>query len=223
VLLGESAQEAQAATAKSTDTGWSILLLSFTTGDHRAAAQRSLSSVLPLVKGAQVRTTDKGSVVVVGSFSDASDAKARAELDRIKSIEFNGGNPFARAYLVPPINTEKADAYSLRSLSARKGDKAYWSLHIALFEGRNHADRAREMVKQLRAEGLDAYDFGGPDQTAVTVGVFRYDEVDLSTMIEGPRITAIRGRYPYMLKNGEPMPQRGGSGLIKPMIVQIPD
>jgi len=224
---------------------WSIVLQTFTRGDHRAAA-RNMRANLPRIEDwladARVHHTSAGSMVVYGKYPGPDDPRAQADLQRIKSINQNGLG-FPRAMLTRLRETGPRSFKRFELLAVRQTypniDPLY-SLDIALWiadeqggaRALQQAQAAAEAyAKQLRTQGIDAYFHHEPDRrmSNVTVGLFDHSAIDPATSIFSPLVQQYFNRFPRRLVNGESLdvyrdPRQPELGTTKqePQLVLVP-
>jgi hypothetical protein len=198
---------------------WAIMLAAFR-GDAAPEAATLLSQIrtrgqLPF---AYLQTRGADTMIVAGSFADATAEDAQSELRRIRAIVIDGKTPYANAFLVPPAAVAVQGSIAeldLLHAAAKYGVNRY-TLEVG-FYGRadgqppSAAERtefrkaAEEAAAKLRQEGELAFYYHGPTRSSVTVGVLSTPEdFDPQTpTYRSPALTEMRKRRPYHLFNGE--------------------
>ena len=226
---------------------WTIVLQTFSTGDHQAAARRMLSqlpSIDPLLANARAHPTAEASMVIYGSYQAPDDPAAQADLKLIKSISIGERPVFARAMLTridPRTAPGQFKPFELLSVRQRypKVDPLY-TLDIAIW-GTNFESgelslqqvqaEAEAYTRRLRTQGIDAYFHHDPDRglSTVSVGLFDHRAINAESGLYHPTVDAFIRRFPARLVNGEPLrvyiiPQRPASGteIQQPRLVLVP-
>lgn len=232
VVLGEvDASLSEQVAATKTDQ-WSIVLTGFRGEGAQASAQQMLGQVQSLgIQGAYMEQRGETWVIAYGSYESPSDALARSELNAIQGIRYQGGSPFARAMLVPPVTAAvgRLPEFDLRLVPKREGGaRAKYTLQVAQYcrpdnqeptpeEQKIFRAAAEEACVRLRREGELAFYFHGNRISTVTVGLFT--EADYQTTagrsrdpeavvvmrrpVESEELQAARARHPYNLVNGQ--------------------
>ena len=223
---------AVAGTPAAEQEGWGIVLEFFSGAGHVELAQQRRDQISRSI-GRQdvfVRVRPKGSVVVLGSYSGPKDSKAQRDLARMQAIEIAGQRPYARSYLAPPPPPppDLGNVPELNLLSAKRlaGDRALYTLQVAVFEssGRDKAKRAAEkLAVELRQQGDMAFYYHGPTRSMVTIGIFGEEAYDAQAQRVSLQVQSLQRRFPYNLLNGtDKIPE--GTGTPQPsMLVQIPE
>lgn len=227
---------------------WSIVLQTFTEGDHRAAAGRMISqlpSIDPILAQARSHTTSSGSMVVYGEYDSPDSSAAQSDLDLIKGITISGRPVFGRAML-SRINLNAARGqygqYELLSVRQRYPNvDPLYTLDIAIWGTDEETGsltleqaqaEAEAYARRLRAQGVDAYYHHDPDRgfSTVTVGLFDHNAIDPASGLYHRDVQAFLRRFPNRLVNGEPLhvyidPQRPdlGTEAQAPRLVLVPD
>ncbi len=200
---------------------WAIVLNTFTGESHQQAAANMVNEIrrlAPQYSEARVHTTDKGSMVIYGSYAGPQDEAAKAELQRVKSLKVRQMQLFRRAMLtkVDDASTARLHPYDLRTVRQRyPGVKTLYTLDIALWgddeKGSMRLEdihrKAEDFVRQLRAQNIEAY-FHHDDArmlSTVTVGVFGVESIDPQSGVIGPEVRRWIQRFPKRLVNGEPL------------------
>lgn len=244
------ARAAQRAAASDDDKPtWSVLLASFSGDDHRANAMGARDEIVrryPMLKGAFVRTTTRGSVVLYGRFDGTrdKDPAAKAAIDLVHGIQQDGQRVFGRAMLTrvgaAPDNAPPGP-HDLRSVRAKAPKSVLYSLQVAAWIGSDLKEQEMPMreVKraaeaycaQLRSQGFEAYYFHDYDTliSIVTVGVFGKDAYDSRSTLYAPEVEAVARKFPKSLVNGEevlvpvdPKNPKGKTYPQAPRLVEVP-
>ena len=228
---------------------WSVLLASFSGDDHRANAMGARDEIVrryPMLKGAFVRTTTRGSVVLYGRFSGTrdKDPDAKAAIDMVHGIQQDGQRVFGRAMLTrvgaAPDNAPPGP-HDLRTVRAQAPKGVLYSLQVAAWIGSDLKEQEMPMreVKraaeaycaQLRAQGFEAYYFHDYDTliSIVTVGVFGKDAYDSRSTLYSAEVEAVARKFPKSLVNGEevlipvdPKNPKGKTYPQAPRLVEVP-
>ncbi|KAA0213391.1 MAG: SPOR domain-containing protein [Leptolyngbya sp. PLA3] len=225
--------------------GWTIVLLAL---DDVAQAENML---------AQVRTTGRlpdafmmerngRHVIAVGSYDDPAQRIAQVELQRVRTIEIDGQKPYEHSFLAPPsgeLARGSIPEYDLRNARRQYGDKAVYSLQVAVY-GREDDQKptetdltqfraaAEKAATGLRQEGELAFYYHGPNRSMVTIGIFGEDDVkvDRGVTTESARLQLARDRHPLNLLNGRTIVEqvRTSTGGKVPrnqasFLVKVPD
>jgi len=199
---------------------WAIVLGTFSGEDHETAARdacEKLGERIPELRGAVVKSTPRGSMILWGSYAGPEDPAARKEVERMKAYEYKGARPFASAMLVRPEVTRKPPSgpNDLRNLRRRfpKTDPLY-TLQVAAwadFDGTKKLEEIRRSAEahaaQLRAKGYEAW-FNHDDDlkmSVVTVGAFGNDAYDPRSTLYSREVSDVLKKFPQHLVNGEPL------------------
>ena len=229
---------------------WSIVIVSYTVTDPSIHNQAQLDLVRVHEVGlrqAYVEMRGERLVLALGRYDGPDDPAALADLERVKSIEWSGINPFAGALLAPPANLNIGNfpEFNLANARRRFGNDAIYSLQIGIY---GRADRtkpseadlklfrkaAEEGAVQLRREGELAFYYHGANTSSITVGVFGhadyridFDADGRKNTIRSRRLVALAARFPYLLLNGKTvrltaLSQGGTEVLQHPDLIGIP-
>lgn len=216
--------------------GCFIVLESYAGSGHAEAAAARLPAVREaLGREVRVRTSEKGSAIITGSFPSADSPAAVEALSSVRGVVIDGQRPYALAFLAPAV--AEADVGALPELnltSARRtfGRQAKYTLQIGVYESKNPAERKRAAEQAaviLRREGDLAFYYHGPTRSMVTVGIFGDKDFDQFSRPRSPLLAALQEKYPLNLLNGqypiiERVPGQGGAGRQQPSgLVSIPD
>lgn len=199
--------------------GWGVLLATFSSDDHRSLAETARNAIVskyPELRQAYVRSTSRGSVVLIGHFPNPQDPAAQAELKRVKDIGTGFPKPFARSMLSRIGATGDSGPpgpHDLRSVRVQRPKSTLYTLQVAVWSalGSNELKmpeikRAAEAyAQQLRSQGYEAYYFHDFDTvtSTVTVGVFGADAYDSRSTLYAPEVEALMRKFPKSLVNGE--------------------
>lgn len=227
-------------------TWWSVLVAAVPSG-RMDDARRMLDTVRATgLTEAYIALRDRRPVIAFGRYQDPADPDAQQGLQRVRRTSVGEVSPFGAAMLMPPVvaNTgSAADDANLRTVRQRfgKADAAY-TLQIGAYgrgdfakptdeELRLFRNEAEKAVRQLRAEGEQAFYYHGPNMSMVTIGVFSEDDHDGSTQppVESFRLRELRRKFPNNLLNGQGIMDtiRTETGPVKRLqasrLVAIPD
>lgn len=216
------------------DGAWAIALAFYSGAQHRAIAMEN-APIIAQQSGRtdlRVRSLERGSVIVAGTYRGPGDPNAMAELERLKGIAVGDARPFASAYLAPPV-TDSVDArqvgeFDLRGAKARFGEKnAVYTLEFTLYnEGgaRDYRSAAERTVLQLRGEGETAFYYHGNHSSVVTLGLFGDDAIDPRTNRYSPAVDALQRRFKFAMVNDEKAPVPGQPGTFHATkLVRVPE
>jgi len=208
------------------DSRWSIVLTKIDTSRPELVEQ-TVAALSQLFPGVRVTERDSGTFLTFGQYTDPSNPKARADLKRVHDYTMTLGertsHPYAQAFIAPPSAESLAGsnaAYDLRNVRARFGEKALYTLQIAIY-GRNDRTApssedlvsfrraAEQAVVTLRRDGEQAFYYHGPGRSTVTVGVFYEEDHDSTTFppLETEPLKAAREKHPLNLLNGQGISQ----------------
>lgn len=224
---------------------WGVMLATFSGEDHRAnamTARDEISRRFPAVADCYVRTTTRGSVVLVGRFEGPQEAAAQAELKRVKEIQSNGQRVFGRAILTrvgASADLSPPGPHDLRSVRAQAPKATMYTLQVAVWSAlgtdelkMSEIKRAAESYcRELRTQGNEAYYFHDFDTrtSVVTVGVFGADAYDSKSTLYAPDVELVMRKFPKHLVNGEelriPVDPRNPAGKTipqAPRLVEVP-
>ncbi|MEL7472238.1 MAG: hypothetical protein AAGK04_02895 [Planctomycetota bacterium] len=227
------------------DERWTIAIATFGGVNGRAMAEEGLRRVRGRagLTRAFVKRKSSSWVVAYGSFEDPTGERAQSALERVRTLEVDGGTPFAQAVLMPPdiaASRGEAAGLDLRRAKARYGAEALYTLQVGaygLIEG-VPSERQRSEIRssaeaaaaELRREGELAFFYHAPNRSMVTVGVFTGEDHDPETGLDSARLRSLRERYPHNLFNGagirESAKTRAGgkaSRLQPSVLVAIPE
>lgn len=208
------------------DSRWTIVLTKID-NSRPELVQQTIAALSQTFPGVRLTERDGGTFLTYGQYVDPSTPKARADLKRVHDYTMTLGertaNPYAQAFIAPPSAESLAGsnaAYDLRNVRARFGDKALYTLQIAIY-GRNDRTApssedlasfrraAEQAVITLRRDGEQAFYYHGPSRSTVTVGVFYEEDHDSTTFppLETEPLKAARARHPLNLLNGQGISQ----------------
>lgn len=245
-VANSSGQSTAAADAASRKGRWSVILATFSDGDHaaKAAAFRSqLVAQYPELRDAAIRRVGKGSAIVVGRFESPEDAAAQAELKRVKAIERNKQRPFAGAMLLRTTSDDASGppkAHDLRSLRAKFPNvRPLFTLQVGAWstfgdKSLKYDDQrkaAERFCEELRKKGDEAWFLHDEDTetSIVTVGHFDRRAYDAKSTLFAPEVQDLMRQFPANLLNGEPvlipLDPRNPKGKTRPQpcrLVEVP-
>lgn len=195
---------------------WTIVLAAFRGEEAEDAARIARDRVINEggLVDARVERRGEALLLTLGRFDGPDDARAIAELRRVREVEIRNLKPFERAILTPPqASTGTNPEYDLLNVQQMFGPGYIYTLQIGSYgrsdgrpateaeraEARKYAERA---VATLRSEGEQAFYFHGPNYSSVTVGLFRADEVDPQTGMRSPAFYDLQAKFPFNLLNG---------------------
>jgi len=237
------AGKGKAAAAVAADTAparWGVVLATFSDDGHqqmaKAACER-LAETYPALKGCYARSTERGSVVMIGQFAGPKDDDARVMLESVKSISPDGrARPFGRAYLsrVQSASNAARSPFDLVAAAKRKMPDAHplFTFQVAMwsdFDSRTMTQdeieqKAEAHCKSLRARGLESFVHHDQDKhmSIVTIGVFDSEAYDPRSTLFSPPVERLFKQFPTMLVNGEEllMPPPKGAPAGTPPIKQ---
>ncbi len=217
---GKAKGKGAAQAAPATPASWAVVLATFSDDGHKEmakAARDRLAESYPALKDSFVRSTDRGSVVMLGAFGSPKDDQARALLESVKTLSPDGRNrPFAKAYFSRvPGTGGPVSAYDLTSCAKKRmpGVHPTFTVQVAMWGDFDSNTMTQDQVdakaeahcRALRARGLEAYVHSDSDKhtAIVTVGIFDSTAYDArSTLFSGP-VERLFKQFPAMLVNGE--------------------
>lgn len=201
---------------------WTIVLGTFTGDDHAQQARiihQQITAALPQLRAAEVRSTERGSMLIFGRYPAADDTRAKSDLEQIKETTFNDLPVFARAFLSPLPRQQTTTARTSSPFDLMRVREQYpnvhplYTLQVALWSDFDSGAmslpevrrRAEEYAQQLRQQGFDAYVYHDDvaKHSLVTVGLFNRTAVDASTGEFSPEVRNLMRRFPHHLVNGE--------------------
>lgn len=201
-------------------TWWSVAVAHVPSGrmDHAESILQTVQDAG--LAEAYIAMRDGRPVVSFGRYEDPSDADAQAGLRRVRRTVIGEMSPFASAMLSPPVQVRtgsETDEANLRTVRERfSKSQAAYTLQIGAY-GRGDLGKptpeelvlfqreAEKAVRQLRAQGEEAFYYHGPNMSMVTVGVLSETDHDGSTQppVESMRLRELRRKFPNNLLNGE--------------------
>lgn len=211
----------RAAAGADADGRWTIVLAVYSGADHAERAGAAVEALRPWSKAlpseARVQSRGRGTAVVVGSYSSATDESAKRDLASVRGIATEEGKAaFPGAFLAPPATREdpgQLPRYHLMKAREEFGRTVRYTLQVAVYESpdREEAKRAAEQAAAvLRKEGEPAYYFHGVSQSMVTLGAFTDREAGLKDGKESAELGGMRQRHPLNLFNGNRKIMEGG-------------
>lgn len=208
---------------------WTLVLATFTDGDHATAAASfasRLRQAAPQIQGVRVHTTGNGSMVIYGSYAGRDDPKAEEDQQTLKAMTSGGQKLFSRVMLVRlDLRPVAGQLHPHNLLSARKAhpkvDPMY-TLDIAIWlatdddttvdkkDRLTYEDvkkKAEAYCEKLRGSGFEAYFFHDDEKRAstVTVGLFDRRAIDSTSGLYSDDVEALVKKFPARLANGEPV------------------
>lgn len=214
-----------------TQRPWAIILQTFTMDGHRDVARQGLErlrSRVPRLSDARVVTTEDGSMIVYGRYTDPDDPQAQQDLDEIKNFSTGNARPFARAML-SRVDRGRAAAsadhpHALMSVRRRHPNvDPLYTLQVAAWSDFDSGEysqtqirrAAEQYAERLRAEGYEAYFYHGTDRglSIVTIGLFDSSDLDIKAGLYSSRLERLKRQFQHHLVNGETVevPRRGRS------------
>jgi hypothetical protein len=229
------------------NTDWSIVIQLFrgrsanefaTKGLYKVQQEAGLTDAFVEARGGAL-------AILYGRYPNPEDARAKADLDRIKNMVIGDGKPFEGAALAPPEASASEGSLAEYDLSRARetfGKDAAYTLQVGVYRRMDGEDvtpsdlaefraAAEAAVTQLRAAGQEAFYYHGIRSSTVTVGIFVSSEIVTSVRGQNgemqklprphysDRIEEAMNANPYNLVNGEVVKMRGGrgqeSGLIE--------
>jgi len=242
------AKGAQPAPADNTPARWGVVLATFSDDGHQQMAKMAcerLGETYPALKGCYARSTERGSVVMIGQFAGPKDDDARAMLESVKSISPDGrARPFGRAYLsrVQSGSGASRSPYDLVAAAKRKlpNVRPVFTFQVAMwsdFESKTLTQdeieqKAEAHCKSLRGRGLESYVHHDQDKhtSIVTIGVFDSEAYDPRSTLFSPPVERLFKQFPSMLVNGEDLllpPPKGAPAGTAPtkqpcVLIEVP-
>jgi hypothetical protein len=224
---------------------WSVLLATASGPDSRDTANTIRTEVarrFPTLKDAFVRSTQRGSVVLVGRYESPKDPQAQARLADVKQLVDGNVPAFPRAMLTRlGANAEQGPPgpNDLRIVRQTAPTQTLYTLQVAVWSAFGTDEikmseikrSAEDYCRRLRGEGNEAYYFHDFDTktSTVTVGVFGDGAYDPRSTLYAPEVDAVMRKFPKHLVNGEellvPMDPRNPSSKTMPQaprLVEIP-
>ena len=225
---------------------WGVVLATFGDDGHEKVAVMArdrFAQAYPELAEAYVRSTPRGSVVMVGQFTGPQDPAAKAVLEKVKELSPDGrAKPFARVYL-SRVQTSSEPSGPLDLANARRRFpkvNPLFTVQVAMwsdFESNTLSmdeirAKAEAHARMLRMKGEDAWVRHDEDKrtSIVTVGVFDSTAYDPRSTLFSPPVERIFRQHPTMLVNGEELlqpPQKGSPPGTPPLpqpavLIEIP-
>jgi hypothetical protein len=242
------AGEAGLAPAQTEPARWGVVLATFAEDGHQQMAKTAcerLAETYPSLKGCYARSTERGSVVLIGQFNGPKEDEARAMLESVKAISPDGrARPFGRAYLarVQSASAAGRSPHDLVSAARRKLPDAHpvFTFQVAMwsdFESKTMTQdeieqKAEAHCKGLRARGFESYVHHDQDKhtSIVTIGVFDSEAYDPRSTLFSPPVERLFKQFPSMLVNGEELllpPLKGAPAGTPPtkqpcVLIEVP-
>jgi hypothetical protein len=216
---GKSAPPADAAAGETT---WSLVVATFTEGDHSSAAQRMIAesrTFAPQVQGLRVHPTAKGSMVVYGHYAGRDDDQARNDIAWLKSIKYQNQPVFRRVIITQldlrPLSGELSPHDLLSARRKHPKVNPLYTLDVAIWDDFDSGQMTYEQIRrkaeayamQLRQQGHDAYFYhdNRNERSTVTVGLFDRTAIDSRSGLYSSAVKELIAKFPQRLVNGEPM------------------
>jgi hypothetical protein len=207
---------------------WGVVLATFSDDGHEkvaAMARDRFAQAYPELAQAYVRSTPRGSVVMVGQFGGPQDPTAKPVLDKVKELSPDGrAKPFARVYL-SRVQTSSEPTGPLDLANARRKFpkvNPLFTVQVAMWSDFDSDTlpmeeiraKAETHARMLRMKGEEAYVRHDEDKrtSIVTIGAFDSTAYDPRSTLFSPPVERIFRQYPTMLVNGDQLlqpPQRG--------------
>jgi len=244
---GRATPQPSAPSARPQGAGrWGVVLATVGDDGHEsvaAALRDRFAAAYPALEQAYVRSTPRGSVVMVGRFKGPDDPAARPALEQIKAISPDGQlRPFARAYLSRVQTTSESSGPLDLANARRKHPRVnpLFTVQVAMWSDFDSDTipmdeirrKSESYAQSLRLRGHDAYVRHDEDQrtSIVTVGVFDSSAYDPRSTLFSPPVERVFRAFPHMLVNGEELlqpPRKGvpsGAPLLKEptKLIEIP-
>ncbi len=232
-VFAQPGTNTSAQTPSGESSGWGVLLARASSPGHATRARQQLAVLQQLFPGDTLRVVsdDDGSAVLLGSFESPSDPAARTALERVKATtNAEGAAIFRSAFLVPPPVPASAPGvratWELSTAAANAGRDVRYTLQIETYDDASRDRRAaaaEERVRDLRAEGEEAYFFHGPRFSIVTLGLFGPDDYDETVDRASPRLERLQQRFPRALLNGSSFRFGGSEREINSFLILLPE
>ena len=174
------------------DARWTLECQTIKGDGHVLRARQLKEQLVATINSNQwyVVHSDEMSVIYYGFYSTIDRSTpggqtARADLDRVKSIKAATGDPVFTMPYFTQIDRPAPDAPEQWNMSNHfRSRKEFWSLQIAAYtadatddQGHDRKWAAVEYVKQLRADGVDAFFCHDDGMSTVCVGIWPEDAV----------------------------------------------
>jgi hypothetical protein len=225
---GQPAAPGQPAAIPQGQGRWGVVLATFSDDGHEkvaAMARDRFAQAYPELAESYVRSTPRGSVVMVGQFNGPQDPAAKPVLEKVKELSPDGrARPFARVYL-SRVQTSSEPTGPLDLANARRKFpkvNPLFTVQVAMwsdFESNTLPmeeirAKAEAHARMLRMKGEEAYVRHDEDKrtSIVTIGAFDSTAYDPRSTLFSPPVERIFRQYPTMLVNGEELlqpPQKG--------------
>lgn len=209
-LFGTPAKDDKSPDPAAGPKGWYIVLESYSGAGHAESAARRVAQVREAVgKDVSVRTSAKGSAIVMGPYPGYESPAAVTDLQRVRELVVQGSRPYALAFLAPGPQAEdigKLPELSLANARKTFGKQAKFTLQVGVYESKNPDERKRaaeQAAVALRAEGDLAFYYHGPTRSMVTVGLFGDRDFDQFLRPKSAELLTLQQKYPLNLLNGQ--------------------
>ncbi len=226
---------------------WTLVLFTFTSQNHESTSKEAalrLRGLGPDFLSVRSHTTNKGSMVLFGSYMSREDPAARVDMTRLRSLARNGQRVFPQVILThiePEPDLESLSPYDLRVVrKLYTNAQQLFTLDVAVWSTFGNPDLNYDRLKQQaeaycreqRARGYEAYFYHSDSakMSGVTVGVFGPDAVNPRTGIQNSKVKAMLEAFPTRLNNGQILqipidrfhPNRGTRPQT-PVLVEVPE
>jgi len=222
------AKPGEPASAQPGQGRWGVVLATFGDDGHEkvaAMARDRFAQAYPELAEAYVRSTARGSVVMVGQFTGPQDPAAKTALEKVKELSPDGrARPFARVYL-SRVQTSSEPSGPLDLANARRRFpkvNPLFTVQVAMWSDFDSGtlpmeeirSKAEAHARMLRMKGEEAYVRHDEDKrtSIVTIGAFDSTAYDPRSTLFSPPVERIFREFPFMLVNGEELlqpPQKG--------------
>lgn len=178
------------------DARWSLYCASVS-GPDRFARIAQLKAKLIETSGMKdwyIVHNEQDSTLFYGFYSaiektERASVKAHAERKRIQELKNEQGDPlFPTCFFTPIVQPDPPAPAEWKLTNAPP--KSFWSLEIAAFKDNVLRKQAAvELVKQLRAKGVEAYFYHGESISSVCVGAWPMDAVEKNDDFAGRTVS----------------------------------
>jgi hypothetical protein len=178
------------------DARWSLYCASVSGPDRFARIAQLKASLIERsgMKDWYVVHNEQDSTLFYGFYSaiektERASAKAHAERKRILELKNDQGDPlFTTCFFTPIVQPDPPAPAEWKLTNAPR--KAFWSLEIAAFKDNVLRKQAAvELVKQLRAKGVEAYFFHGESISSVCIGAWPMEAVEKNDDFAGRTVS----------------------------------
>lgn len=210
---------AEAPAAEEPNAGKWVIVLATVKAESAEGAAAALEFAKNKAGLSDAYITRRGgtTVVAIGAFDDHNDDAAIKEMQRVRGATVEGGQPFAGAFLSPPV--QRGTAGSMPDLDLRNArstfgeDRAQVTLQVGIYcrmddrkptaaELAEFRKAAEAAAIELRRGGELAFYYHGPERSTVTVGLFTQKDLNDGTGGESDDLREARQKHPSALVNG---------------------